>query len=320
MSQELNQDDLNTLADLLVSSQKAKAREALCIKIGISYYKELGFIYESSDSSFAITLINHLNEVGNTKAICKLCSQELLPIFTGGKREYLLKEIAVKLNCNQELRHNYPNPNTVKQATSPTPSPVAEIGINPPNQLDGSKSQSKRLNWLTGGAIFLIGLAGLVGFQVYKTEPVNSRYIPLQKLLSEGRWQEADRETADRMWEVAGKWQERSLKAEDFQKLSCEDLRTIDNLWTKYSKQHFGFSIQRRIWQSSEVNSDLSKFISRVGWGTVKKNQPTVVFPITNFSLSAPEGELPWLVTWQGGSFDDHSREAYMSRIITCGI
>ncbi len=102
MSQELNQDELNALADLLVISQKAKAREALCIKIGISYYKELGFIYESSDSSFAINLINHLNEVGNTKAICQLCCKELSSIFQGD-RESFLKEIAVKLNCNHEF-------------------------------------------------------------------------------------------------------------------------------------------------------------------------------------------------------------------------
>ncbi|MHC5719452.1 MAG: CHAT domain-containing protein, partial [Nostoc sp.] len=72
MSQDLNQNELNELADLLVLSQKAKAREALCIKIGITYYQELGFIYESSDYSFAINLINHLNDVGNTKAICQL--------------------------------------------------------------------------------------------------------------------------------------------------------------------------------------------------------------------------------------------------------
>lgn len=39
MSQDLNQDELNELADLLLLSQKSKAREALCIKIGISYYK-----------------------------------------------------------------------------------------------------------------------------------------------------------------------------------------------------------------------------------------------------------------------------------------
>jgi hypothetical protein len=104
MSQDLNQDELNALAELLVISQKAKAREALCIKIGISYYQELGFIYESSESSFAINLIHHLNQVGNTKAICQLCCQELAPIFQGGQHESTLQSIAAKLNC-----HHYPS-------------------------------------------------------------------------------------------------------------------------------------------------------------------------------------------------------------------
>ena len=89
MPQDLTQDELNALADLLAISQKAKARESLCIKIGISYYKELGFIYESSDSSFSINIINHLNEVGNTKAICQLCCKELLPIFQGTHKSFL---------------------------------------------------------------------------------------------------------------------------------------------------------------------------------------------------------------------------------------
>jgi hypothetical protein len=158
MSQDLNQDELNVLAKLLLISQKAKAREALCIKIGISYYKQLGFIYDSSsEDSFVINLISYLNDIGDTKAICSLC-QELAPIFKDEKRESFLKEIAVKLNCNQEHRHNYQNPSIVELPTSPTPSPV------PPLQSDGSKSQSKKLYWLTGVAIFLMGLAG---FQIY---------------------------------------------------------------------------------------------------------------------------------------------------------
>lgn len=308
--------ELNALADLLVISQKAKAREALCIKIGISYYNELGFVYESSEDSFAINLINYLNRVGNTKAICQLCCKELAPIFKEGKRESFLKEIAVKLNWNQEFRHNYSNPNTVEQPTSPTPSPVPEFRINSPNQPDGSKFQSKRLNWLTGGAIFLIGLAGLAGFQIYKTESVNPRYTQLENLLSEGRWQEADRETANRMWEVAGKWEERSLQAKDFENFSCEDLRTIDNLWTKYSKQHFGFSVQSRIFRSSDVKNDLTKFMSQIGWGKLDEKRTFWYVPIPDYSLSAPEGELPWIVTYKGSG----DRKAYISRIINCGI
>ncbi len=63
MSQDLNQDELNALAELLLISQKAKERKALCMKIGLSYYKDLEFIYESSASSFAINIINYLNKI-----------------------------------------------------------------------------------------------------------------------------------------------------------------------------------------------------------------------------------------------------------------
>lgn len=74
------------------------------------------------------------------------------------------------------------------------------------------------------------------------------------------------------MWEVAGRQEERSLRAEDFEKFPCEDLHTIDTLWVKYSKEHFGFSVQRRIWRSSGVNSDLGKFVADVGWEKLENN------------------------------------------------
>lgn len=167
---------------------------------------------------------------------------------------------------------------------------------------------------LAGSAIFLIGLAG---FQIYQQKSSNPRYTQLESLLSQQKWQDADFETAQRMWEVAGKWNERSLKAEDYQKFPCEDLRTIDSLWTKYSNHHFGFNVQRSIWESSEVNGHLGKFMIRVGWGDEKENGRVIVFyPVTNFSLSAPKGQLPWVVNWQGSG----DREAYMSRIISCDI
>ena len=30
----------------------------------------------------------------------------------------------------------------------------------------------------------------------------------------------------------------------------CKDLKTIDKLWIKHSNGHFGFSVQKRIWES----------------------------------------------------------------------
>ncbi|WP_375479385.1 hypothetical protein [uncultured Nostoc sp.] len=139
MSEELNQDDLESLVNLLLISSKVKAREALCIRIGISYYRQLGFINDPSEESFAINLINHLNDVGNTKAICQICCKELVPIFKGGQRESILKKISVKLNCNEEYYHNFPDN---KQPPSPPSSTAPEFNVNLPNQLKESKSQS----------------------------------------------------------------------------------------------------------------------------------------------------------------------------------
>jgi len=52
------------------------------------------------------------------------------------------------------------------------------------------------------------------------------------------------------MFEVAGRTKEESLRTEDIDNFPCEDLRTIDQLWVKYSNGRFGFSVQKRIYQS----------------------------------------------------------------------
>ncbi|GEM_PF-3450638 len=131
----LNQDELNTLAEILAISLKVKERKALCIKIGINP-QELDFLYHSSDESFATSLVDLLYQIGNTEAICQLCCKELVPIFKNGRRELFLKKISSKLNCNQEFRQNSPNN---KQPTSSSSSPAPSVSINPFNQLAKNK-------------------------------------------------------------------------------------------------------------------------------------------------------------------------------------
>jgi hypothetical protein len=63
--------------------------------------------------------------------------------------------------------------------------------------------------------------------------------------------------------------------------------------------------------------------MSRVGWGKLAKQEDGkyifIFVPVTDFSLNAPKGQLPWLVTWQGSDgFRD--RTAYISKIASCGI
>jgi hypothetical protein len=75
-------------------------------------------------------------------------------------------------------------------------------------------------------------------------------------------------------------------------------LRTIDQLWVKYSNGRFGFSVQKRIYQSlggtREYDSEVwEKFGDKVGWR--KKNQWLYYKDLT-FSEKAPEAHLPGLV------------------------
>ena len=71
-------------------------------------------------------------------------------------------------------------------------------------------------------------------------------YTRLRDLLKAGQWQEADQETADRMCEVMGRQQADWLRVKDIQNFPCADLRTIDQLWVKYSRGRFGFSVQKK--------------------------------------------------------------------------
>jgi hypothetical protein len=154
--------------------------------------------------------------------------------------------------------------------------------------------------------------------QSVEEEPIEQLYLELEDMLRSNNWQEADQVTSEIIWRIAGTWQERSFKAEVSEKFPCEDLRTIDELWTKYSDGRFGFSVQRSIWQSSEVDKKIKEFVVRVGWGYLRQND-VVFVKVNNFSDNAlKEGQLPWKVTWEQGSLTD--RQQYLSRIVRCKI
>ena len=120
-------------------------------------------------------------------------------------------------------------------------------------------------------------------------------YRPLRDLLAAGNWQEADQETAKRMCEVMGRQQEGWLRVEDIQAFPCTDLRTIDQLWVKYSQGHFGFSVQKKIWEECGSPMDYGKnwnrFCEKIGW---KKNESYVNYRDLKFNLRySLQRELP---------------------------
>ncbi|MEG4027772.1 MULTISPECIES: serine/threonine-protein kinase [unclassified Microcoleus] len=121
-------------------------------------------------------------------------------------------------------------------------------------------------------------------------------YRQLDRLLASGKWQEADGETAIKMLEVAGRTKDGWLRGEDIDRFPCEDLRTIDQLWVKYSNGRFGFSVQKRIYESLGGSREYDRkiwaaFGERVGWRV--NSSKWLHYNDLKFNTKAPIGHLP---------------------------
>ena len=104
------------------------------------------------------------------------------------------------------------------------------------------------------------------------------------------------------MLKVVGREQEGSLNILSIEKFPCSDLRTIDTIWVRYSNRHFGFSVQKRIWESFSGNPEFGgnpdadyenfcRFGERLGWrvnGRWLNDDDELTF-----TLNAPVGHLP---------------------------
>ena len=121
-------------------------------------------------------------------------------------------------------------------------------------------------------------------------------YRKLDRLLASGKWKEADQETIKKMLEVADRTSEGWLREEYLDQFPCEDLRTIDQLWVKNSNGLFGFSVQKRIYQSLGGTRKYDREIweaygDRVGWRVGKSGW--LDYDDLKFNIKAPEGHLP---------------------------
>jgi hypothetical protein len=149
----------------------------------------------------------------------------------------------------------------------------------------------------------------------------NVDYTRLRDLLADGKWKEADEETLTVMLKAAGREKEGYLDIESIETFSCADFRTIDRLWIKYSDGRFGFSIQKRIWESvggkpGEYDLEIyQKFSDRVGWRVRKE---WLTDSNISFSLNAPPGHLPSFVL--GGFVGWCWVSSLASRLVKCSI
>ena len=156
-------------------------------------------------------------------------------------------------------------------------------------------------------------------------------YAGLESRLNKDRLGEADQKTFEIMLYIAGSKERGSFTRESLENFNCQALKEIDKRWLDYSKpriEHFGFSVQKEIWQkngSPTVDSperDWNKFYIDVGWKGEYRRE--------NLPWSGEEyrrGNLPWLFSRWGvseiGTFkptDAASADFLALRTVTCKI
>ncbi|MEG4443551.1 serine/threonine-protein kinase [Microcoleus sp. AT9_B5] len=148
-------------------------------------------------------------------------------------------------------------------------------------------------------------------------------YGKLDRLLASEQWQEADHETKNKMLEAAGRTEsERWFRIEDIYRFPCEDLRIIDQLWVKYSNGLFGFSVQKRIYESLGGSGEYDQkiweaFGDRVGW---RVNNTWLYYQHLKFPTLAPEGYLPGVLGFGDSMVLWGSRCSLASRLVECNI
>ncbi len=153
-------------------------------------------------------------------------------------------------------------------------------------------------------------------------------YVKLRDLLAAKDWKAADKETADRMCEVMNRQKKGWLRVEDIQKFPCLDLGNIDRLWVTYSQGRFGFTVQKKIWEScgspTEYNKDWEKFGVQVGWRSKMEGGDWLSYSQLNFDLNAPRGHLPFVVVvrfvWRLGAvaWIPFPLSSVASRLVDC--
>ncbi len=116
-------------------------------------------------------------------------------------------------------------------------------------------------------------------------------YAPLQKLLSQQNFLDADRVTLQKLCELSGpaamkrKW----VYFSEIDGFPVTDLKTINALWLVHSEGKFGFSVQRQLWLS--VGKDWEALWPKIKW---KSGKTWTRYPGEFiWNLSAPKGHLP---------------------------
>lgn len=158
---------------------------------------------------------------------------------------------------------------------------------------------------LSGGIVAVLGIGVLMWNKInnlnLSTKPALD-YTLLEQLLKAKRWKAADEETTNLMLQASDRVKDNSFWESDIKVFRCDVLKDINQRWIESTKEkgkdrHFGFSIQKSIWESSGISPDSGDFAPYIEFGRkvdwIVGNQNMWDQPILIFSSDAPKGHLP---------------------------
>ncbi|MBD2460254.1 GUN4 domain-containing protein [Oscillatoria sp. FACHB-1407] len=143
----------------------------------------------------------------------------------------------------------------------------------------------------------------------------------LEKYLKGGLWRMADMETRKLIITACGGNPADPQTTPSLNQLPCPDLQKIDQLWVKYSRGRFGFSVQQAIWKPLEQKlyskTDVwAAFGDRTSWRInhlLKQNYWKQHKELT-FDIKAPAGHLPHM----GDKFGILTLEQFFKQMEWC--
>merc|ERR1712205_79504 len=97
---------------------------------------------------------------------------------------------------------------------------------------------------------------------------MDADYEPLIKALQDEEWELADQLTRDMLIWLGGEQtrQRNFVYYAEVKNLPVKDMQTIDKLWTTFSEGKFGYSVQKKLWNSKKVNGDFNLFVDEIAW------------------------------------------------------
>ncbi len=213
-------------------------------------------------------------------------------------------------NAQNKQSNQKPNTNNTNSAIAKYPSSRAPIkSVRPMRSLAQPQNSSQAQNLPTPNNLsnYVVNQPG---------QSLNHQLVPaygqLQQLLEAGAWQEADSLTNAIILQLLDRAQLNQISKGDIHNFPCVDLLHLDRLWTGYSSDRFGFTVQLEIWQSLggliaynaenywQFADTYLKFAPKVGWQIQRPwFIPSLAEPQWRkyedfiFSRQAPYGHLP---------------------------